>query len=481
MAVTKIWAIHDSVSRVVNYCANPDKTKLSNLEQVLIYAANKAKTLDENEQQYAVSGINCSADTAAEEMAATQRRFGKTGGNVAYHAYQSFKTGEVTAEECHRIGVETARRLWSAGHQVLVATHFNTGTYHNHFVVNSVNMWTGKKLEAKYEVYYKLRDMSDRICKEHGLSVVQNPQRHKTARSVYFAEKNGAPTRYNLMRKALDEALTISSTWSELSSVLRKKGYVFESGVYHKYATIRSLNSKKCMRTFRLGEQYSKEAIEDTLLENQRDLSVMRRYYEFMEPYGSRYARYNPPSKDYQLKRDFYFGTLHVSGYLSLFRCIAIVLGIAPLYEKEYQKPLSAECHEACRKLDRYTAEYTLVNREKFNSPKDIQAFISEKSSEIDAVTARRNKLRNKQRRCTDPAEMAQLKKEVTACTNALTMLRKEKKTAFNIFEDNPKLRELLKCEFDARLENDPYLSPTQKKAIRGQAVPKEEISSLSR
>ena len=70
---------------------------------------------------------------------------------------------------------------------------------------------------------------------------------------------------------------------------------------------------------------------------------------------------------------------------------------------------------------------------------------------------------------------MAQLKKEVKACTNALTMLRKEKKTAFDIFEDNPKLRELLKCEFDARLENDPYLSPTQKKAIRGQTTQKEE------
>ena len=147
-----------------------------------------------------------------------QRRFGKAGGNVAYHAYQSFKTGEVTAEECHRIGVETARRLWGNDRQVLVATHFNTGTYHNHFVVNPVNMWTGKKLEAKYEVYYKLRDMSDRVCKEHGLSVVKNPQRHKTAQSVYFAEKNGGPTRYNLMRRALDEALTMSSSWTELSA-----------------------------------------------------------------------------------------------------------------------------------------------------------------------------------------------------------------------------------------------------------------------
>ena len=207
MAVTKIWAIHDSVSRVVDYCTNPSKTKLSDLEQVLLYAADKEKNLDEGEQQYAVTGIGCRAESAAREMAAVQRRFGKAGGNVAYHAYQSFKTGEVTAEECHRIGVETARRLWGNDRQVLVATHFNTGTYHNYFVVNPVNMWTGKKLEAKYEVYYKLRDMSDRICKEHGLSVVKNPQRHKTARSVYFAEKNDEPTRYNLMRRALDECL----------------------------------------------------------------------------------------------------------------------------------------------------------------------------------------------------------------------------------------------------------------------------------
>lgn len=134
MAVTKIWAIHDSVSRVVDYCTNPSKTKLSDLEQVLLYAADKEKTLDEGEQQYAVTGIGCRAESAAREMAAVQRRFGKAGGNVAYHAYQSFKPGEVTAEECHRIGVETARRLWGNDRQVLVATHFNTGTYHNHFV-----------------------------------------------------------------------------------------------------------------------------------------------------------------------------------------------------------------------------------------------------------------------------------------------------------------------------------------------------------
>ena len=417
MAVTKIWAIHDSVSRVVDYCTNPSKTKLSDLEQVLLYAADKGKTLDEGEQQYAATGIGCRAESAAREMAAVQRRFGKAGNNVAYHAYQSFKTGEVTAEECHRIGVETARRLWGNDRQVLVATHFNTGTYHNHFVVNPVNMWTGKKLEAKYEVYYKLRDMSDRICKEHGLSVVKNPQRHKTARSVYFAEKNGGPTRYNLMRRALDEALTISSSWTELSAVLRKKGYVFVCDPYRRYATIRSLSAKKCMRTFRLGAEYDKEALQDRLLENQRDIRVTRRYFEFMRPYTREYARKNPPPEEYYRQRDFYLHLPRVTGYLSFFRCVAIVLGVAPLYGKEYRQPLSAECREACRRLDRFTAEIKLVCREHLDTPEDVQRFLARMDKEMDAISAARSKIRNKQRGCADPAERVELKKSCAACT----------------------------------------------------------------
>ena len=418
MAVTKIWAIHDSVSRVVDYCTNPSKTKLSDLEQVLLYAADKEKTLDEGEQQYAVT------------------------------AYQSFKTGEVTAEECHRIGVETARRLWGNDRQVLVATHFNTGTYHNHFVVNPVNMWTGKKLEAKYEVYYKLRDMSDRVCKEHGLSVVKNPQRHKTARSVYFAEKDGEPTRYNLMRRALDEALTISSSWTELSAVLRKKGYVFVCDPYRRYATIRSLSAKKCMRTFRLGAEYDKEALQDRLLENQRDIRVTRRYFEFMRPYTREYARKNPPTEKYYRQRDFYLHLPRVTGYLSFFRCVAIVLGVAPLYEKEYRQPLSAECREACRRLDRFTAEIMLVCREHLDTPEDVQRFLARMDKEMDAISAARSKIRNKQRGCADPVERGELKKSCAACTAELSRLRKQKQTAYNMIEDKIEIQTLYEVMF---------------------------------
>lgn len=475
MAVTKIWAVHDNVSRSIDYCVNPDKTKLTDLEMTLLYAADKGKTQDEDEKTYAVSGINCNTETAAEEMNAVQKRFGKTGGIVAWHAYQSFKTGEVSPEEAHRIGVETARKLWGKDYQVLVATHFNTGTYHNHFVINSVGMWDGKKLEAKYGVYYELRKVSDRICAEHGLTVIKDPQRHKTARSVYFAEKNGEPTRHNLMRAALNEALTMSASWLELSTVLRRMGYVFECTPYSKYATIRSIHSRKRMRTFRLGEEYSKEGLMKTLTQNQRDLSVRERYYSFLKPYSREYARANPPAEQYYRKRDFYRRSLTVTGYLSFFRCVAIVLGLEPLYGNSYQKPLSAECREACRKLERYSEEIRLACREQFDTAEDIQGFIEKTTADMDTVAAARQKIRNRQRNCHDPAEKEELKKKCADYTAALALLRKEKKTACNILEDNPKLRELLKCEYEARLEADPYLSGMEKKAERKQFLQQKE------
>ena len=132
MGTTKIWAIKDSLSRVLDYAANPLKTIYSDLRNVLHYAGDEAKT-GGVEKACFVTGVNCSAVTAFDEMRSVQERFGKTTGNVAYHAYQSFKTDEVTPELCHQIGVELARKMWGDGYQVLVATHFNTGTYQDEF------------------------------------------------------------------------------------------------------------------------------------------------------------------------------------------------------------------------------------------------------------------------------------------------------------------------------------------------------------
>ena len=251
MAVTKIWPVKDSLARVVDYAQNPDKTIYSDLRNVLHYAANEEKTIEGEERAMFVTGVNCNRDTAFQEMQAVKERFGKTGGNVAYHAYQSFKPGEVTPGLCHQLGVELAKRMWGDDYQVLVATHFNTGTYHNHFVVNSVGLWDGRKFNCGKRAYYQFRQLSDDLCKEYQLSTIKSPK-GKTPRSIYFAEKRGEPTKYNLMREALDAALKVSVDGNDLRKALREQGYELDANPAHKYATLRRIGSKKAVRLYRL-------------------------------------------------------------------------------------------------------------------------------------------------------------------------------------------------------------------------------------
>ena len=166
MATTKIWPVKDSLKRLVDYASNPDKTTDDDLAAVIKYAMNGDKTAGVNEKACYVTGVNCIAETALEEMLSVQNHFGKTGGNVAYHCYQSFKPGEVTPEQCHRLGVELARRMWGDKYQVLVATHLDRDHLHNHLVCCSVSFIDGKKFNDNKGAYARFRRLSDEICQD---------------------------------------------------------------------------------------------------------------------------------------------------------------------------------------------------------------------------------------------------------------------------------------------------------------------------
>ena len=119
MATTKIWAIKDSISRVVKYAENPDKTTAEKYLDNDLYAAIRyVENDDKTDRKLFVTGINCVTERAYECMMSTKKRYGKPGGNLAYHGYQSFAEGEVTPEECHQIGIETAKRMWGCGSPV---------------------------------------------------------------------------------------------------------------------------------------------------------------------------------------------------------------------------------------------------------------------------------------------------------------------------------------------------------------------------
>lgn len=458
MAVTKIWAIKDSIGRVLDYAKNPEKTSFTDLKAALHYAGNEGKTVAGEEKTMFISGVNCSAGTAVFEMVAVQKRFDKTTSNVAYHAYQSFKPGEVTPELCHRLGVELAQKMWGDRYQVLVATHFNTGTYYNHLVINAVRMWDGKKFDCSKRAYYRLRQISDEICAEYGLSVIRNPM-GKTPRKLYFAEKNSEPTRYNLMREAIDMALTMSTNDKSFCYVMKKLGYAVDLNPQHKYATICSVNGKKATRLFRLGEDYDRDGILRRIRETQQNnrAEAYRLYNKF--------AGKKPMGVTVQLRQARGKGSLRtvkkITGLRALYLRYCYRLGIIP--KKNPRRPLSPEAREACRFLDKLTAQVSLVSRNHLRDLPDVERFIQTTDAEIKLLTDYRESLRRKLRVCHEPEEKQALTAKRDNCTKALASLRKDRKTAESILSDHPKIKETLQIE--ERMRQDAVPKSYRKRA----------------
>lgn len=478
MAVTKIWQVKDSLFRVLDYCNNPEKTKLGDLQQVIRYAADEDKTENTDEQFHAVTGINCNADTAFEEMRDVQERYGKTGGNIAYHAYQSFKTGEVTAEQCHRLGVELAQKMWGDNYQVLVATHFNTGTFHNHFIVNAVGMWDGKKYDCSEREYYRMRRLSDEMCARESLTVIEHPGK-RASRTMYNAEKNGEPTKFNLMREAIDYALSMSWDKNTFITMMRAQGYVFSFNPNRKYATIRSVNSSKATRLYRLGEEYDRPAVLQRLAENREyDLrQVQSRYNDFNEPYFSYdWVQLHPPKRDYFYRTHFYYTDLRYRSlaeiYATLFSFVLditiemIKLICELIYEQAMMprlvaevkmKAKSPEMKAAQRFFEKYNRQMLLMAEAKFTTERDVGDYIAQHEIEIDKMKSAREHWRNKLRNAKTPEQIAEYKQKRDKCTYYLNRLRLQKETAQSILNGLPHVRYLLRSEQNIQRALDPY------------------------
>lgn len=265
MAVTKIWPVCGRLDHPIAYAVNPEKTDAKllpdSLEDVMNYAVNEEKT----EKKFYVSGINCNPAIARSEFQIVKEQYGKTGGIIVYHAYQSFSEGEVTPEEAHQIGMEFAKTVWGDKYQVVVATHLNTHCLHNHFVVNSVSFRDGKRCRQKQ--WTELSRISDEICKEHQLSIVE---RHGKGlpQQLAKAERQGAPTRLVIAREALDEGLARCCNLRELKSFLFSLGYICQFDDSRKYWTIRQRDWKRPIRLVRMGDQYTNETIRERLRSN---------------------------------------------------------------------------------------------------------------------------------------------------------------------------------------------------------------------
>lgn len=158
MATTSLWRVKGYIGKVLMYAENPDKTtapeaikvpanlNTDSLEDVIAYAGRESAT----NQCQLVTGRNCNAATARQDMMVIKEKFCRCDGTIAYHGYQSFRQGEVTPEQAHNIGIQLADELWGDRYQVLVCTHVDKDSHlHNHFVINTVSFVDGIKFHCQ--------------------------------------------------------------------------------------------------------------------------------------------------------------------------------------------------------------------------------------------------------------------------------------------------------------------------------------------
>lgn len=440
MATTSLWHIKGQLCDLIDYVENPDKTNLDNGLQdfvnVFSYDTNPNKT---NNKEF-VTAINCLKEIALEQMILTKKQFNKEDKYIAWHGYQSFKPGEVTPELCHEIGVKLAKQMWGDRFQVIVSTHLDKDHLHNHFCFNSVSFLDGKKYNYSKSEMQRLRNISDELCKEYGLSVIKTDNKSKAlSRTLYLAEKNNEPTKYNLMRTAIDEAIKISPAPKEFIKIMRKKGYIVNVNSERKYVTIRSVNDNRNTRLKTLGEKYDWHNIVEQI-NTQDGFTLFPAYQEFNRESKTKYIK---PEK--YIFKGLFVTVKKVTGLKALYLYYCYRLGYLP--KKKQHKPLSPEMKEAWRKIDRYSDQVRLIAKYELNDTVDVKQFISSNQEQIVLITNKRNQIYNKLRRCKDTGKISTLKFERDVCTKQLTKLRKEIKTANTILNDVDEMKKNIKAE----------------------------------
>ena len=274
MAATKIWTLYNSVTAANDYAKNEKKTvevrfdecddrvnvKSGSEEIILGDIAHALNYISQDHKTHAreyVTGINVSATDCNNEMQATKEYFGKTDGALGYHCIQSFAPGEIDPEQAHAIGCETAAALWGdAGYQVLICTHLDREHIHNHFVINSVNTFTGEKDPVRY--HNKIKAVSDRIVIEHGLSVIDAPGKNPAV--LPRLSKRQRDTQL-----VVDEAISKATDLLGFLTLMEQKGYTINAAAGKSYWTVKHESWKRPMRLIRLGEEYRNAAILDRI------------------------------------------------------------------------------------------------------------------------------------------------------------------------------------------------------------------------
>ena len=235
MAVTKTHPIKSTLKAAIDYICNPEKT----------------------DGKLLVSSYGCAAETADIEFSWTRRHAIDKGTNLGRHLIQAFQPGEVTPEQAHEIGMELAKEILGGKYEFVLTTHIDKNHVHNHLIFNAVSFADHKHYHSNKRSYHYIRRTSDRLCKEHGLSVIIPGQDKGKSYIEHQAAQNGTSYKATL-KAAIDRLLPACSDLEELLHRLQREGYEIKRG---KYISARAPDQERFTRLKTLGADYTEEAL----------------------------------------------------------------------------------------------------------------------------------------------------------------------------------------------------------------------------
>ena len=235
MAVTKIHPIKSTLKKALDYIENPDKT----------------------DEKLFVSSYGCSYETADIEFQMLLDQAFKKGNNLAHHLIQAFEPGETTPEQAHEIGRQLADEVLGGKYPYVITTHIDKGHLHNHIIFCAVDMANQRKYISNRQSYAYIRRTNDRLCREHGLSVVMPGKDKGKSYAEWDAQRKGKSWKAKL-KTAIDAAIPQARDFDSFLRLMEAQGYEMKRG---KFISFRSPGQERFTRCKTLGVDYTEEAI----------------------------------------------------------------------------------------------------------------------------------------------------------------------------------------------------------------------------
>lgn len=411
MATTKIWSVKNRLDHVLEYVSNEDKT----IDKLGSYVSRNEAT----ENQKYMTCVNCSGSDPFTSMMNLKDVFHDTSNIIAYHAIQSFKPHETNADTVHEIGVETATRLYGDRYQFVVCTHLDKDHLHNHIVLNPISIVDGKRYHNSMKDIYQLREVSDEICKEYGLSIVEKPQGKGQSRSQYYS----ARSYIREIKKDIDAACIRAFTVKDFVQDMKLEGYSFEE--VEGLDCVVHPNYDKPIPLLLLGQRYSLDCIEQRIEKEE--------------------VRYVPLKIVYKQKdADRIYGQYKsgmFKGFMKEVVKFQVLLGILPNYSATKIK-LSKEMRKECRKLDLITNATTIMAKNDIDTLEKLESYVDLLDKQMNELLAQRKHLYSKSYKEKDLIAKAKLSKEAKVLTPDIKVLRSQIKSLDYIRKCSSKYRE---------------------------------------